>query len=87
MKFGPTKGCNIRNAIMYNVIWANLKIDLPVYHWLLAHASFDITCFPAFCCSIQCNFTHSVDTLIGIVSLNVLQRATTVRPPVCSTSS
>ena len=35
-----TKGVNSRS-----VIWANQKTEYFVYHWLHAHAMFDVTCF------------------------------------------
>jgi len=33
---------------MHNIIWANHKTQPFVYLWLHAHATFNITCFPAF---------------------------------------
>jgi len=48
LMLGSTKGGNLPNVTTHNVIWANQKTESFVYRWLLAHAMFDVTCFPAF---------------------------------------
>ena len=40
-----TKGGHLRYVITYNAIWANYKTESFVYHWLHAHAMFDIKRF------------------------------------------
>jgi len=47
---------NLRYAITYNVIWANLRTEFFYHHWLCALAMFDITSFPAFLSGIESHF-------------------------------
>jgi len=47
MTFGSTKSRQWFNVITH-VILANQKTESFVFCWLLAHAMFDTTCFPAF---------------------------------------
>ena len=63
----PTKGGKLRNVITHNVVWANQKTEYFVYRWQHAHATFDLTCFPAFVGAsdvIQalCPYVNSVST-------------------------
>ena len=57
-----TKGGNLHNIIMYNIIWANQKTESFVYHWLCGHAMFDVTCFPA--------FVVATDVILSIMSIH-----------------
>ena len=38
---------NLRYAVTYNVILTNQKTEYFEYHWLRAHANFDVTIFAA----------------------------------------
>jgi len=49
----PTK---LRYAITYNVIWANQKNESFEYHWLHAHARFNVKSIPAILSGIGGHF-------------------------------
>ena len=59
-----TKGGKLRSVIMNNVIWTNKKTESPVYSWQCAHASFDVTCFPA--------FVGASDVILSVLSVHKL---------------
>jgi len=64
MTLGPEKSGKLLNVILLNGIWANQKPEPVVFRWLRAHATFDVTFFPA--------FVGVPDVISGLLSIRYL---------------
>ena len=65
--FGLRKGRKLHDVTTDKFIWANQKTESFMYRWICVHATFDLTCIPAFVEASDSHFKHSVDTLIDLL--------------------
>jgi len=64
MTVSQTKMGNLCNVICTKSFQPIRRLNLFGYHWIRAHATFGITCFPRICQSIGHHFRRSVNTQI-----------------------